>query len=43
MLDELATERKKLLETETAELAKHADRLAEEIKELSGQAITGIS
>ena len=43
VLDELATERKKLLETETAELAKHADRLAEEIKELSGQAITGIS
>jgi DNA polymerase-3 subunit epsilon len=43
VLDELAAERKKLLETESAELEKQADRLAEEIKELSGQAITGIS
>jgi hypothetical protein len=43
VLDELAAERKKLLEKESAELEKQADRLAEEIKELSGQAITNIS
>src|SRR2546428_4178975 len=43
VLDGLAAERKKLLETESAELEEQADRLAEEIKELSGQAITGIS
>jgi hypothetical protein len=43
VLDELAAERRKLLETESAELEKQADRLAEEIKELSGQAVTGIS
>ena len=43
VLDELAAERKKLLEAESAELEQQADRLAEEIKELSGQASTGIS
>ena len=37
LLDELAAERKKLLETESAELAQQADRLAAEIKELSGE------
>ena len=42
VLDELAAERKKLLETESAELEKQADQLAEEIKESSGHAITGI-
>jgi len=42
MLEELAAERKKLLETESAKLTKRADQLAEEIKELSGRAITGI-
>ena len=43
LLDELAAERKKLLEKESAALQQQADKLAEEIKELSGQAITGIS
>jgi hypothetical protein len=38
VLDELAAERKKLLEMESAELEKQADRLGEEIKELSRQA-----
>ena len=37
VLDELAAERTKLLETESSELEKQADRLAKEIKELSGQ------
>ena len=37
VLDELAAERKKLLETESGELEAEAGRLAEEIKELSGQ------
>jgi DNA polymerase-3 subunit epsilon len=37
VLDELAAERMKLLETESSELEKQADRLAKEIKELSGQ------
>ena len=37
VLDELATERTKLLETESSELEKQADRLAKEIKELSGE------
>jgi len=37
VLDELAAERAKLLEKENAELEKQANRLAEEIKELSGQ------
>jgi len=36
-LDELAAERKKLLEKESAELEEQASRLAEEIKELSGK------
>ena len=35
VLDELAAERKKLLEKESAELQSRAERLAEEIKELS--------
>ena len=43
MLDELAAERKKLLEKESGELEKQANQLAEEIKELSGQENTGIS
>ncbi|MEO5959088.1 MAG: exonuclease, partial [Opitutaceae bacterium] len=38
MLDELAAERRKLLEQESAELEKRAVKLAEEIAELSGQA-----
>ena len=38
MLDELAAERKNLLEKESAELEAQASRLADEIKELSGQA-----
>ncbi len=37
LLDELAAERKKLLEKESAELERQASKLAEEIKELSGQ------
>jgi hypothetical protein len=37
VLDELAAERTKLLETESSELEKQAERLAAEIKELSGQ------
>jgi DNA polymerase-3 subunit epsilon len=36
VLDELAAERKKLLEKESAELQQQADKLAEEIKELGG-------
>ena len=42
-LDELAAERRKLLEKESGELQQQADKLAEEIRELSGQAPTGIS
>ena len=38
VLDELAAERKKLLENESAELEAQASRLADEIKELSGLA-----
>ena len=38
VLDELAAERKKLLEKESAELEAEAGRLSDEIKELSGQA-----
>jgi hypothetical protein len=37
VLDELAAERKKLLEKESAELEAQASQLAEEIKELSGE------
>ena len=42
LLAELAAERKKLLEKESEELQQQADKLAEEIKELSGQEPTGI-
>lgn len=42
VLDELAAERKQLLEQESAELQQQADKLAEEIREFSGQASTGI-
>src|SRR2546428_12627559 len=38
VLDELAAERKKLLQKESVALQKQADRLAEEIEELSGEA-----
>ena len=37
VLDELAAERTRLLEQESAELQQEAERLAEEIKELSGE------
>jgi DNA polymerase-3 subunit epsilon len=37
VLDELAAERKRLLEKESAKLDAQASRLADEIKELSGQ------
>ena len=37
VLDELAAERAKLLEKESAELETQAERLAEEIRELSGE------
>jgi hypothetical protein len=36
VLDELASERARLLDQDSAELEKQAERLAEEIKELSG-------
>lgn len=42
-LEELAAERARLLEKESAELEKQAGRLAEEIKELSGETPTRIS
>ena len=42
VLDELAAERTKLLEPESSELEKQADRLAKEIKELSGQSVDRI-
>ena len=42
VLDELAAERTKLLESESSELEKQADRLAEEIKELSGEGTSRI-
>jgi predicted nuclease with TOPRIM domain len=42
VLDELAAERKSLLEKESTELQQQADRLAEDIKELSGEAATRI-
>jgi DNA polymerase-3 subunit epsilon len=42
VLDELAAERTKLLETESSELEKQADRLAQEIKELNGEASSRI-
>jgi hypothetical protein len=43
VLDELAAERKKLLETESAELQQQADKLAEEIRELGGETANRIS
>ena len=43
VLDELAAERKGLLEKESAELEKQASQLAEEIKELTGEEPTRIS
>jgi DNA polymerase III epsilon subunit-like protein len=43
VLDELAAERKKLLESESAELETQASRLADEIKELSGQESSAIN
>ncbi|MGD0351715.1 MAG: hypothetical protein ABSB84_15580 [Verrucomicrobiota bacterium] len=43
MLDELASERARLLDQESAELEKQAERLAAEIKELSGETATRIS
>jgi len=36
-LDELAAERKQLLEKESGELQQQADKLAEEIRELGGE------
>jgi DNA polymerase III epsilon subunit-like protein len=42
VLDELASERARLLETESSELEKQAERLAAEIKELSGQSANRI-
>ena len=42
VLDELPTERKNLLERESAELEKQASQLAEEIKELTGDEPTRI-
>ena len=42
VLDELAAERVKLLEKESAELQQQAEKLADEIKELSGQAASRI-
>lgn len=43
VLDELAAERARLLEKETAELEKQAKRLAQEIEELAGEAPTRIA
>ena len=43
MLDELASERARLLDQESAELEQQAERLADEIKELNGQSAVGIS
>ena len=43
LLDELATEREKLLEKESSELQEQADKLGEEIKELSGTESSHIS
>ena len=43
VLDELAAERKKILEHESAVLEKQASRLAEEINELAGQSSTRIA
>ena len=43
VLDELAAERKKLLERESGELQHQANKLAEEIKELGGEVAVRIS
>jgi hypothetical protein len=42
VLDELAAERTKLLETESVGLQREAEKLAEEIKELTGEASSKI-
>jgi len=42
VLDELAAERTKLLEQESADLRQQAEKLADEIKELSGEAASRI-
>jgi chaperonin cofactor prefoldin len=43
VLDELTTERARLLDKESATLEKQANRLADEIKELGGEKATPIS
>ena len=43
MLDELAAEQTKLLEQESVELETQAEKLADEIKELSGEELSRIS
>ena len=43
VLDELAAQRQKLLENESAELEAQASRLAEEIKELNGEDLSWIN
>lgn len=43
LVDELAAERKKLLEKERGELQAQAEKLAEEIKELGGETASRIS
>jgi hypothetical protein len=43
LLDELAAERKTLLEKESGALLQQADKLAEEIRELGGETVSGIS
>jgi DNA polymerase III epsilon subunit-like protein len=42
VLDELVTERKKMLEKESAQLETQASRLGEEIKELTGEGALGV-
>jgi uncharacterized protein YlxW (UPF0749 family) len=42
VLDDLASERAKLLDQESADLEKQAERLAAEIKELNGEAASRI-
>ena len=43
VLDDPASERARLLDQESAELEKQAERLAAEIKEMNGQSAAGIS
>jgi len=43
VLDELASERARLLDQESAELEQQAEKLAAEIKGLNGQSAVGIS